>query len=220
VVKKIFKSLLCSLLVLTVLCAMAGTALAAGIVTYDGNAREFIFIPGSDASPTDLFESFKDVMPGDSITEQIFIRNDISKDVKIRVYMRSLGAQEGTDDFLSQLSLTVTQVEDTLLFDAPANETAQLTDWVYLGTLYSGGEVTLNVTLDVPITLGNEYADSIGYINWQFMVEELPVEPSHPKPPQTGDTSNVYLYAGLMGFSFVALILLLILFKRRKKKEQ
>ena len=29
------------------------------------------------------------------------------------------------------------------MFDAPASATAQLSDWTYLGTLYSGGEVDL-----------------------------------------------------------------------------
>ena len=51
-------------------------------------------------------------------------------------------------------------------------------------------------------------------------MEELPVEPSDPKPPQTGDSSNIYLYFGLMGGSLVALFLLVILFKRRRKTEQ
>ena len=215
---KRFAKFCTSLMVLVMVFGLCTTAYAAGSVTYDGDANKFIFAPGTKDSPSSLFENFQNVMPGDTLTEQILIENDISNKVKIKVYMRSLGAQENTDDFLAQMNLTVEQKDDSILFAAPADETAQLTDWVYLGTIYSGGEITLDVTLEVPITMGNDYQNEIGYIDWEFKVEELPVESTDPKPPQTGDTSNLFLYAGLMIFSFAALIIL-ILGKRRKQEE-
>ena len=212
--KRLSMILLCLLLMLS----MSITAYAAGSVTYEEDANKFIFAPGSDDSPTDLFSGFKNVMPGDALTEQILIKNDTSNGVKIKVYMRSLGAQENTDDFLSQMNLTVQQKDDSILFAAPADETAQLTDWVYLGTVYSGGEITLDVTLEVPITMGDDYQNKIGYIDWEFKVEELPVEPSDPEPPKTGDTNNLFLYSGLMIFSLAALIILIATKGRRQKK--
>lgn len=204
------------LMALVMVFGLCTTVYAAGSVTYDGDANKFIFAPGTKDSPNSLFENFQNVMPGDTLTEQILIKNDTSNKVKIKVYMRSLGAQENTDDFLSQMNLTVEQKDDSILFAAPANETAQLTDWVYLGTVYSGGEIILDVTLEVPITMGNNYQNKIGYIDWEFKVEELPVEPSDPSIPQTGDTSNVYLYMGLMIASFIAFILLRIVNKRKR----
>ena len=193
---------------------------ADGKVTYSGNAGNFVFEPGSEHSLTDLFPNFKGVMPGDTVTQKITVKNDADNKVKVKIYMRSLGAHENSVEFLSQLGLKVSKSEENkmaYMFDAAANETAQLTDWVCLGTLYSGGEVNLDVTLNVPVELPNEFQNKIGYLDWEFMIEEFPVEPDDPQAPQTGDNSNIGLWIEIMLCSLFMIIILL--FWRKKDKE-
>lgn len=194
-----------------------------GKVTYDGNAREFVFEPGSDHSLTDLFTNFKGVMPGDTLTQRITVKNDASKKVKVKIYIRSLGAHEDSINFLSQLKLRVQKSEENemaYMFDALASESAQMTDWICLGTLYSGGEVNLNVTLEVPIELGNEFQNEIGYLDWEFKVEEFPVEPGDPQAPQTSDDSSAGIYLLALCASVFIIIILLIWRKKDKEKEK
>lgn len=190
-------------------------------VTYNGNAGQFVFEMGSEQSPTDLFADFKGVMPGDLLTQKITVKNEADDKVKVKIYLRSLGAQEESAEFLSQLGLKVQKSEDNemaYMFDATADQTAGLTDWVCLGTLYSGGEVNLDVILNVPAEMDNEFQNSIGYLDWEFKVEELPVEPDDPKPPQTGENSRIGIWLAVMLCSLSVMLIILIYRKRSKEK--
>ena len=215
--KKMKKNLSVFFLLMAMLLTSSLTVFADGRVTYDGNAKDFIFAPGSEYSPTDLFADFKNVMPGDSIAKKVTIDNKIEKNVKIKVYMRSLGAEQGSEEFLSKLNLIVKQDGNSNLFDAPADQTAQLTDWVCLGTIYSGGKIDLDVTLNVSITLENHFQDATGYLDWQFKVEELPVSPGDPKPPKTDDTPSQAPWALIMISSLAMILVWLFVFHRRKE---
>ncbi|MBQ3054520.1 MAG: hypothetical protein IJC88_00260 [Oscillospiraceae bacterium] len=155
------------------------TSAYAANVTYDGDAKEFVFTPGSKYSPTDLFTNFKDVMPGDVITQKITLKNKASNKSAVKIYMRSRGAHPESGEFLSKLGLQVKlsdESAESTLFENAANEAVPLQDWVLLGTLETGAEVDLDVVLTVPVELDNTYSDMIGYLDWHFMVEEIPID--------------------------------------------
>lgn len=215
------KRLITIVVILAVFLSSALPASAAdGKVTYNGNAGKCIFEPGTEHSLTDLFPNFKGVMPGDTLTQKITVKNDANDKVKVKIYIRSLGAHEDSKEFLSKLGLRVQKSEENqmaYMFDAAASETAQLTDWVYLGMLYSGGEVNLDVTLNVPVELDNAFQNKIGYLDWEFRIEEFPSESGDPQPPQTGDTTPVGLWSGGLAVS-AAIIIVLLLAKKKEDK--
>lgn len=204
-----------AILAMMLLCCTT-TAFADASVTYEGTAKEFLFAPGSEYSPTDLFENFKGVMPGDTLEQQILVKNNADKKVDVKIYMRSLGAAEGSEDILKQMNLTVKN-GSTELFEAPANETAQLTDWVLLGTFKSGAEITLDVALNVPIEMNDDFAAKIAYLDWQFKVEEFPIEDDGPK---TGDSTNLILWIAVMACVLAAVVVVLLAAKKRKAEEE
>lgn len=181
-------------------------------VIYEGDAQKFVFVPAS----TDLFGNFKGVMPGDALSQKITVRNNASNGVKVKIYLQAQGVVEQTQDFLSQLKLKVVQQGSNVLFDAPADQTAGLTDPVCLGTFYSGAEVELEALLEVPITLDDTYQDAMGTIRWVFTVEEYPIEPTDPKPPVTGEQSAIGWYVAALALAAAGLIVLL----RKKKADR
>lgn len=245
--KKFFRIISSLVLALMLLCSTAVSfATGSSSVTYKGKAKEFIFQPGSDYSVTDLFTNFKGVMPGDTLTQKINVRNEASKKVNVKIYIRALGPAElennngeeivsadDSADFLKEMKLTVETDSDKKLFDAPADQTAGLTDWVCLGTFRSGADVDLNVDLEMPITMGNDYQERIGALDWQFMAEEFPLDPDDPSTPtdpgdpngpndpddpnktKTGDDSNMLVY-GLIALAALGGAAVVIVTRRRK----
>ena len=215
------KKLFVLFLVIALVICSATVNAADGKVIYDGKAGSFIFAPGTDYSLTDLFPDFKGVMPGDELTQKITVRNDSDYKIKANIYIRSLGAHEDSADFLSKLKLKVAKSEENkmaYMFDAAADQSAQLTDWVLLGTLYSGGEVNLDVTLSVPVELDNEFQDRIGFLDWEFRVEEMQISPDDPKPPGTGDSTPMGLWLAVGGC--VAAMIIFIIIKRRRDNDE
>lgn len=206
--------------------SLSVTAFAASpSVTYEGGAEKFVFLPGSEYTDTDLFnDGFKGVMPGDTVTEQVVVQNVREGKYTVRIYMKALAHDKeknipdddvlatetvaSMQDFLHQLSLTVKQGEK-VLFDASPEQLDGLADWVLLGEFSKGGKTTLDVELNVPIDLGNEYANRIGEVDWVFKAEEIPVV-----NPKTGDDSNIALYIALCGLSAAALGAALVLKKK------
>jgi|GEM_PF-985682 len=168
-----------------ILCGFAVLADDAAVI-YSGHANGIIFEPGSIYSSSDLFPNFKNLMPGDEVTQKITVSCGSVGKVKTNIYMRALGANAGSEEFLSKLTLKVKLNKNNsaeYLFDASASETDGLTDWVLLGTLYPGGKINLDVTLQIPTSLDTKFQYAVGELDWEFLTEEIRInDPNFPTP--------------------------------------
>jgi hypothetical protein len=191
--KKVFRFTLCLLLMASLFCGLGFAAFAESSVNFEGGAENFIFLPGSRYTSTDLFENFKDVMPGDVIDQEIKIKNNFLGPDTIKIYMRAIPHDESNPlsasvaaeedlasmtDFLSQLHMEIYDKKGELIYSASPDELGGLTERLLLVELGRGQSATFTVRLIVPIELGNEYADRVGEVDWEFLAEVIP-----PAPP-------------------------------------
>lgn len=185
--KKSFKAITSLVLMLLVVMSMSVTAFAASpSITFEGFSKGFDFQPGSEYTETDLFGSFKNVMPGDTVTETITFTNSATDCDFVNLYMRA-EAHDETDnplspkvaeketvatmtEFLSKLSMKVWNGTE-LIYDASPDQLDGLKSNKLLGTFRTGETATLKVELSVPIELGNEYANRVGEVDWIFHVK-------------------------------------------------
>lgn len=228
--KKTMKTIASLVMMLVLLLGIGAPAYADGIVSYQGGAEKFVFLPGSSYTDTDLFDGFKNVMPGDTLTQTVEVRNRFLNTGSVRIYLRAVAHDEQTNplssavaasgetvatmsDFLSQLYMEVWQ-GDKCIYTGSPDELDGLKNNVLLGTIPRFKSTTLTVKLQVPAELGNEYANRVGEVDWVFTAEELDPQGN----PKTGDTSNLTLWIVVMVVCLAAIAVVAFLVLKKKKK--
>lgn len=200
--KKLLKKIT-TLLLAGVLCiGMASTALAADTtITYKGKSAGGLgfLIPASDYTneytESDLFDNFKNVMPGDELQQTVIVNNESGSSVKLFMraqvddlsYDRDLAAAEGKQsetvatmtDFLSRLSMKVYNGSRLIYGDTEAEDNWVSPDQLdglrenkLLGNIAANQSIELTVCLQVPGDLDNTYANRVGEVDWVFSIEE------------------------------------------------
>jgi len=201
-------------LVLVLLLA-AGSAMAAVSdvnFTVQGNEKVFVFTPEN----TDLFQNFKNLLPGDTVDQTITVQNTTPHIVRLWLAADPAVAKED-QDFLSQMQLTV-KAEDSTIFDATADQQDGLAPTedspygVLLGTFKNRGTVQLTATIKVPDSLGNAYMGKEGIVPWTFTAEEVII----PDTPDTGDDYVMWAWVAVAAVLMAGIVLLVI---RQRKQE-
>lgn len=224
--KRIFALLLVLIFSVATLSLPVLAAKEVSVLTIDNLEGDFAVLPGSQLSDTDLFSSFKEVMPGDMREENIEIRNETKEKRPVRLFLCSMtpvmdtedpSRQETLDDLLSMLTLRV-HAGDQLILDATASDT--LAEPVSLGVVPYRDSADLQVELTVPVDVNNEQAELLSDVEWIFQVEDAGSDSSVPDHsiPQTGDGTLLIMWIVLCAGSFGGLIWIFLCRKTRKKK--
>lgn len=215
--KKLFKTTLAITLVLFFGIINVSALGKDSNVTFMNEADEFIVDPINK----DLFQNFKDVMPGSTYYQVIEIANDLDNEVGVDMYLRMDPVTEENRELLKYLKLTI-QLDGENIYEKMLDENEGFEEFVFLASLDPGDMGTLELTLDVPIELEGEFADKMAYVDWVFMVEDYdvkgidvpPAKPVASKPVATGIGFNSFPYI-VLASGVISLVYL-----SRKKKHQ
>lgn len=139
----------------------------------------------------DLFLDFKDVMPGDTITQTINVNAAQTNGQSYRIYLYARECDkaevpeggshvkpQSTPGFLDNLTISVSrkaaprETADTSLGGVDIG-TGTGTNGVLLGTFTPGMSQELNVELHVDLEMGNEFANAAAYIDWVFYADTI-----------------------------------------------
>ena len=223
--KKTFRFCLSLLLVMLLFCSLGASAFADSLVTLAPNKQFYV------TADNDLFDSFKNVMPGDTLTENITVRNELNNGQMIYIYLQAVPHNPAVGphvdevranedyasmmDFLKQITLTVT-IDGKPVSQDTADKPAGLAERQLISIFYGPGQHIVQATINVPITMGNEYADRMGEVDWVFTAEEW----GAPVNLRTGDDSNMTLWIVMLSLCVVGIGAMFFILVRRKKKSE
>ena len=226
------RALFSLVLTLVLVVAMATPAFAAtASITYKGQKDQFVFDPS-----TDLFRNFKGVMPGDTLEQSITFTNKSTDSNYVKLYVRAVAHDTSNpltkpvkdnetipsmEDFLSQLDMEV-YCGKKQIFKASPDELGGMKNKVLLGTFKKNASATLTVKLNVPIELGNEYANRMGEVDWIFTVEAFKGTPStsDDRLIQTGQLNWPILALGAGGLVFLVLGGTMVLSRKKRRNAE
>lgn len=127
---------------------------------------------GSNANP-DLFPDMKDLMPGDSVTQEITLdvknvkNTAIQKDSVVGIYLKAQNGNENYSRLLGDEDVSYrVQKGDTVITGDMLDEKG-----VLLGTFTDDGKAKITVTLNIGKNAGNELQNLVAMVDWVFSVE-------------------------------------------------
>lgn len=153
----------------------------------------------------DLFQNFKGVLPGDTLSQTITVAADRGNDHSFYIYLyarecTTVGDAEhpaasgassvvSAADFLDYLNITVDAAGKDL-GDGTHLGAGTGKSGVLLGTFDAGESLALTVDLKVDLQMGNDFQKAAAYIDWVFYAEQVPDPDPGPGPDDDDDDDD------------------------------
>ena len=221
---------------------VVGTTMTANAEDFKGSQTWLANFTGekieSNFTSASIADEILQILPGDTITLEVSIQNSFedetdwymtnevlktleeSKDVAEGGAYTYILSYEGADGTVKELynSDTVGGEGDvTADLEGLHQATDSLEDYFFLERLDKSekGTVKLFVKLDGE-TQGNDYQDTLARLQMNFAVEKV----AGPIVVQTGDATNMMMYAGMALVAGMALFFVAFLNSRRNREEE
>lgn len=167
-----------------------------------------------DADKGDLFHNFKNLVPGDSVTQVITVSNEYSKNVEIFFYAETteqIYASDETRELIDKLLkeyafITITDETGKVIYEGQvwgnldrSGKTVSLKDPVSLSTFAANQSKKYIVSLSMDPKADNELHYLLGLVKWVFFAEGAEGSAHGGKKP--GDVFGFELYIILMAIS-------------------
>lgn len=165
---------ICLAVVLVVGMAVPASAATTGpAVMYNGSTREIEFQnawPFGENTQPDLFPNMKNLMPGDSVTQEITVGARKMGIDSARIWLR---AENPNEDYI-KLVETYGQWVTLRVTNGTEEITGDLANGVLLGTFFGNRKTNVTVELAIDILADNNLQALVAEIDWVFTVEVIP----------------------------------------------
>lgn len=166
---------------------------------FNGGDQKLVLDSGNSVEKEDLFTNFKEVMPGDVLTQTITVTNRSKDSDYISLYLavesRVLDQEtvnknsseyekraEEFAKFMNTLNLEVKH-QNTVVYNKAPHLSQEL---IKLGDFYPGQTSEITAQLTIPAELGNEFSEYYGEVDWVFVAESKEkMSPTNPGSPGT-----------------------------------
>lgn len=194
-----------------------GVEYTAPSVAHTGTAISFISPEKAfrfDAKDGDLFADFKNLIPGESVSQTITVTNEYAQNAKIYLCADITDQPQATDktrELIQKLLkeyavISIRDEQGTVLYQGPVwgnlnSDGTGLTmkSPIQLADFHPGQNKKYTVNLSLDPRVDNQYEELLGLVKWVFYANGS--ESSIGGVPKTGDNSRMEMYLDLMAVS-------------------